>query len=95
MKSPADFPFSRIKAIEEEIRILKKEFSRKHRKDPRFILLDMADLLQLFKISRRTAFTWRNNHILPYHYIGNRIYFRLSDIEIMLEKHRIPPRDKN
>ena len=51
-------------------------------------LLDRQNVLQLFHISVRTLQKWRSKHILPYIRIGNKIYYRQSDIDDMLEKNR-------
>ena len=50
--------------------------------------LDRQDLLQLFHVSVRTLQKWRSNGILPYSKIGNKIYYRRSDVEAMLQKAR-------
>jgi len=51
-------------------------------------LLDRQDLLQLFHISVRTLQNWRTKGILPYSKIRNKIYYRQSDVDEMLQKHR-------
>ncbi|HLW07761.1 MAG TPA: helix-turn-helix domain-containing protein [Marinilabiliaceae bacterium] len=59
-------------------------------KDPELVLLDNADLLQLFKISHKTAQNWRDNKVIAFSQIGNKIYYRLSDIKKLLDANYKP-----
>lgn len=58
--------------------------------EPELVLLDNADLLQLFKISHKTAQNWRVNKVIAYSQIGNKIYYRLSDIKKLLDANYNP-----
>ncbi|WP_271393555.1 helix-turn-helix domain-containing protein [Aequorivita sinensis] len=62
--------------------------------DPELILLDNADLLQLFKISHKTAQNWRDNNVIAFSQIGNKIYYRLSDINKLLDANYKPKSNK-
>src|SRR5690554_3003308 len=55
--------------------------------DPEFIILDNADLLQLFKISHKTAQKWRDNNVIAYSQIGNKFFYRLSEINQLLNNN--------
>lgn len=55
--------------------------------DPELILLDNADLLQLFKISHKTAQNWRDNKVIAFSQIGNKLYYRLSDVYKLLDEN--------
>ncbi len=57
-------------------------------KDPQDVLLDNADFLQRFKISRRTAYNWRRKKLLKYLLIENKIFYRLSDVRSFLEQNQ-------
>ena len=48
-----------------------------------------GEVLGLLFISSRTLQRWRSMRILPYSRIGNKIYYRLADIEKLLESRRI------
>lgn len=49
--------------------------------------LDIQEVCQLLKISKRTLQTYRDNKILPYSQVAGKIYFKASDIEEHLKKH--------
>jgi excisionase family DNA binding protein len=49
--------------------------------------LDIQEVCQLLKISKRTLQAYRDNQILGFSQIGGKIYFRASDIEEHLKKH--------
>ena len=51
------------------------------------IWLDIQEVCQLLKVSKRTLQAYRDNQILGYSQIGGKIYFRASDIEEHLKKH--------
>lgn len=54
--------------------------------------IDNSELLQLMKISKRTAQTWRDEKIIPYMKIGNKIYYKHADVRAMMENHYRPNR---
>ena len=49
--------------------------------------LDNQEFLLLMKISKRTAQTWRDEGRISFSQVGNKIYYKLSDVEVLLEKH--------
>jgi hypothetical protein len=49
-------------------------------------VIDNADLLRLLKITNRTAIKWRQQKKLPYFRIGGKIYYRIAEIEKMIEE---------
>ncbi len=71
-----------IKQIEEiQLRLTKKE------KEPKEQWLDNQELMQVLKISKRTAQHYRDSGLISFSQVGNKIYYKLSDIEAMLQKH--------
>jgi hypothetical protein len=40
--------------------------------------------MKLMNISKRTAQEWRNKKIIEFSQVGNKIYYRLSDIQKLL-----------
>ncbi|MGC3978289.1 MAG: helix-turn-helix domain-containing protein [Paludibacteraceae bacterium] len=46
--------------------------------------LDNQDVMQILHISPRTLQTLRSNGILPFSRIGNKLYYRRSDIQRLL-----------
>ena len=58
-------------------------------KKPSEQYLDNQEFLLLMKISKRTAQTWRDEGKISFSQVGNKIYYRLSDVEDLLQKHYI------
>ena len=56
-------------------------------KEPKEKWLDNQELMQLLKISKRTAQHYRDSGLISFSQVGNKIYYRLSDIETLLIKH--------
>lgn len=49
--------------------------------------LDNQEFLQLMKISKRTAQTWRDEGRISFSQVGNKIYYKLTDVEKLLHEH--------
>jgi len=49
--------------------------------------LDNQEFMQLLKISRRTAQNYRDTNLIAFSIIGNKIYYKLSDVEELLNRH--------
>jgi hypothetical protein len=52
--------------------------------DPENIIYDNQEFMKLMNISKRTAQEWRNKEIILFSQVGNKIYYRLSDIQKLL-----------
>ena len=76
------------KCIEFEV-LRQKNFLDEKEKNPKEIFLDNADFIQLMKISKRTAQTWRDEGKVSFSQVGSKIYYLLSDVEKLLEQHYI------
>ena len=66
---------------------LKKEVKRK--KDSGEQLMDNADFLQMMKIAPRTCRTWRQKKLIPFTKIGKKIFYKIEDVETLLNKNYI------
>jgi hypothetical protein len=77
-KPIADF-IQRLQDVEEKLKKLQ------HIKD---VFLDNQEFIQTMKISKRTAQTWRDAGIISFSQVGNKIYYRVSDINELLNKNR-------
>lgn len=49
--------------------------------------VDNADFIQLMNISKRTAQAWRDEGIISFSQIGGKIYYRMSDVQALLDKN--------
>jgi len=56
-------------------------------KSPNEQWLDNQELMQLLKVSRRTAQNYRDQNLLAFSIIGNKIFYKLSDVEDLLNRH--------
>ena len=50
-------------------------------------LLDNSQFMDLMCISVKTAQTWRDTGVVSYSQVNNKIYYRVSDIQELLEKN--------
>jgi hypothetical protein len=51
------------------------------------VFLDNEEFLKMLKISRRTAQTWRDEGRISFSQVGNKIYYKLSDVEKTMEEY--------
>ncbi len=49
--------------------------------------VDNNDFLQLMKVSKRTAQSWRDEGKIAFSQIGGKIYYRMTDIHELLKQH--------
>lgn len=83
-----DHPFLvRINSLESKIEQLISEFRIKQIQDPEYIILSNPEFLQMFKISSKTAQTWRDEGLLKYAQVKGKIYYKLTDIQEFLTRH--------
>ena len=82
---------------EEEIQHIKKRLEyisltlkQKQRTEPDQVWYDNQEFLQIMNISKRTAAYWRTENIIGYSQVGNKIYYRLSEIMALLDRSTIP-----
>lgn len=79
-----------IKRIDE---IKKSLESKSQSSEDTFI--DNADFIQAMKISKRTAQTWRDEGIISFSQVGSKIYYRMGDVQKMLESNLRPAFKRN
>ena len=51
-------------------------------------ILSNADFVQLFKISGKTAQNWRDEGLVNYFQVKGKIYYKLEDVEHLLNQSR-------
>lgn len=69
-------------SIEEIKRVVIKDS-----KKPSDTYLDNQEFLLLMKISKRTAQTWRDEGKISFSQVGNKIYYKMVDVEELLNKY--------
>lgn len=51
------------------------------------VFLDNQQFIILMNISKRTAQTWRDQNIIPFSMVGNKIYYQMKDVRTLLAKN--------
>ena len=55
---------------------------------PDDVFVDNQEFLQIMNISKRTAQMWRDEKVIAFSQVGNKIYYRMGDIMTLLKKSR-------
>ena len=56
-------------------------------KAPEDTILDNKDFIKLMGISARTAQQWRDDGLIQFSQIGNKIFYRMSDVLMLLDSN--------
>jgi Helix-turn-helix domain len=59
-------------------------------KSPVDTFIDNQEFIQIMNVSKRTAQSWRDEGIISFSQIGSKIYYRMSDVQSLLDKHYKP-----
>ena len=51
------------------------------------VFLDNEEFIKMLKISTRTAQTWRDEGKISFSQVGNKIYYKLSDVEKTMDEY--------
>jgi hypothetical protein len=73
-----------LKRLDEQVALLVAQMKIGSKLNPEDIFFDNQEFMQLMNISKRTAQEWRNKKIILCSQVGNKIYYRLSDIQKLL-----------
>src|SRR5690554_2151881 len=84
------FSEEEVQEIKQRLDEISLTLKQKQRTEPDQIWYDNQEFLQIMNISKRTAAYWRTENVITYSQVGNKIYYRLSDIMDLLEKSTIP-----
>lgn len=68
-----------LKAIEDRVNEITPKDNDK--------FVDNQEFIQLMHISKRTAQSWRNEKVIGYAQVGSKIYYKIKDIEELLERN--------
>lgn len=77
--------FSNLQSTLEEVKTKIDTISKK----PQEVFVDNQEFLFLMKISKRTAQTWRDEGKISFSQVGNKIYYKMADVEELLQKHYV------
>ena len=56
---------------------------------PNQMILTNSELAELMKVSKKTLQKWRDTGLITYSKIGREIFYKLSDVLIMLDKMKV------
>jgi hypothetical protein len=73
-----------LKRLDEQMTIVVANLKLNEKIDPEDVFFDNQEFMKLMNISKRTAQEWRNKDVIKFSQVGNKIYYRLSDIKKLL-----------
>jgi hypothetical protein len=73
-----------LKRLDEQMVFVVAKMKLNEKIDPEDVFFDNQEFMNLMNISKRTAQEWRNKDIIKFSQVGNKIYYRLSDIQKLL-----------
>ena len=79
-----------LREIQEKLKALSERINRIQKEKLQTQIIDNADFIQLMNISNSTARNWRNKGLIAYSQIENKIYYKVSDIKLLLNNHYYP-----
>ncbi|MGG7034478.1 MAG: helix-turn-helix domain-containing protein [Flavobacterium sp.] len=83
-----------LKNIEKRLEELTKLVTKRQEKIFDKVIIDNEEFQRLFKISPGTAANWREQGLVAYSQINNKIVYKIEDINKMLDEHYRPSRRK-
>ena len=75
-----------LKRLDEQVALIVAKLKIGSKSDPEDVFFDNQEFMLLMNISKRTAQEWRNKKIIEFSQVGNKIYYRLSDIKKLLDE---------
>ena len=79
-----------LKRIDEQVSLIVAKMKIDSKLDPEDIIFDNQEFLKVMNISKRTAQQWRDTGFIGFSQLGNKIYYRLSDIKALLNANYNP-----
>ena len=73
-----------LKRLDEQVALIVAKLKIGSKSDPEDVFFDNQEFMLLMNISKRTAQELRNKKIIEFSQVGNKIYYRLSDIKKLL-----------
>lgn len=86
--------FDRKISNEEFLQILREEILN-NRRPPNEVILDEVDFCNFLKISKRHAANLRATRAITYSKSGGKLYYKLSDVLIFIERNQIKCIDRS
>ena len=84
-----------LSKIESKVAEISTKMKLCYRLEPDYIFFDSQEFMQLMNISKRTAQQWRDNKIIRFSQVGNKIYYKLEDILKLLNDNYNPQKENS
>ncbi len=81
------FSEEEVQDIKQRLDEISLTLKQKQRTEPDQIWYDNQEFLQIMNISKRTAQTWRDEGIISFSQVGSKIYYRMSDVQKLLDSN--------
>ena len=78
-----------LKRLDEQVALIVAKLKIGSKSALEDVFFDNQEFMLLMNISKRTAQEWRNKKIIEFSQVGNKIYYRLSDIKKLLDENYI------
>jgi len=78
-----------LKRLDEQVALIVAKLKIGSKSNPEDVFFDNQEFMLLMNSSKRTAQEWRNKKIIEFSQVGNKIYYRLSDIKKLLNENYI------
>ena len=79
-----------FKEIQERLKELTVILKQKQLMSPEELFCDNQEFMQIMNISKRTAQLWRDTGYIGFSQLGNKIYYRITDIQNLLNENYNP-----
>ena len=76
--------------IQEQLKNLTVILKEKQKMNPEDLFCDNQEFMQIMNISKRTAQLWRDTGYIGFSQLGNKIYYRITDIQSLLNENYNP-----
>ena len=79
-----------LQRIDQQVNLIVANMKIDSKLNPEDIIFDNQEFLRVMNISKRTAQQWRDTGFIGFSQLGNKIYYRLSDIKALLTANYNP-----
>ena len=83
LPNAAELILEKLSILESELKILKESFQPREPEE----LMTREETAEYLKVSLTTLWHWSKKGILPSYGIGNRVYYKRSEVESIINKN--------
>jgi hypothetical protein len=78
-----------IPELEQLVNLIRTEIQQAQRQ-PEEVIIDDVSLREMLKVSKRTTANWRERGFITFSKLGGKIFYRLSDVLMLIKQNEIP-----